>query len=127
MVLPSYVAVTATADEMSLAAGTDGSIQTHQQEIKMESKSELAAIVPTMAQEKALDWLLQKLDEDIATASTYKESAESQDMIQQAAVNRAKLISDSLLIMYSPRVFKVDANALISQLDKSDYPQNTRW
>ena len=93
----------------------------------MESKSELAAIVPTMAQEKALDWLLQKLDEDIATASTYKESAESQDMIQQAAVNRAKLISDSLLIMYSPRVFKVDANALISQLDKSDYPQNTRW
>ncbi|HBM7586599.1 TPA: hypothetical protein LZ306_003387 [Enterobacter bugandensis] len=78
----------------------------------MGNKNELAEMVPAKFQEKAFDWLLQKLDEDIEAASRYEAEKETQDIIRTAAINRAKLVSDSLLAMYSPRVFKVDAEAL---------------
>lgn len=103
---------------MSLTAGTDGSIQNYQQDTKMEDKSEFSVFVPTMFQDKALDWLLKKIDEDIATVATYSNPELSQDSIYQAAINRAKLVSYSLLVMYSPREFEVNVEALNSALDK---------
>lgn len=103
---------------MSLTAGIDGSIQNHQQDTKMEDKSEFSVFVPTMFQDKALDWLLKKIDEDIATVATYSNPESAQDSIYQAAINRAKLVSHSLLVMYSPREFKVNAEAIKNEIDK---------
>lgn len=77
----------------------------------MGTVTELQQIVPEASQEKAINWLIEKIEDDLLAVAVDTSTEVTQELLIGAAAMRGKIINSSLVSLYRDQANPSDDTA----------------